>query len=65
MTPEEYTEKRAMLMKQLNRIPGGDEWHRLRAKIDRMDEAFELGYYGRFRGNRQDSDARLSMYGVV
>lgn len=66
MTPEEYMDRRAMLMRQLNRIKGGEEWHRIRAKVDRLDDSFERGFYGRmWRTSRPATEQRLQAYGVT
>lgn len=64
MNVEEYEEQRTLLVKQLNRIPGGPEWHRLSAKIDRLDDAFERELYG-IRRARESPCHTLQSFGVV
>lgn len=64
MIPEEYTEQRALLVKQLNRIPGGPEWNRLSVKIDRLDDSFEREFYGTRRARANNAQSLYS-FGVV
>lgn len=66
MTPEEYMGQRETLARQFRRCQNKDDRDRLQSKIDKLDDSFESGIYGRvLRTCRPDNEQRLQAYGVV
>ena len=62
MSPEEYMDKRALLLKQLNRCKKDDDRSRIQSKIEKLDSTFENGFFRRDVGR---PEVKLQEYGVV
>lgn len=62
MSPEEYMDKRELLLKQQHRCKNDEDRARLQAKIEKLDSTFENGFFRRDIGRPEQ---KLQQYGVV
>lgn len=62
MSPEEYMDKRELLVKQLGRCKDDSDRKRIQSKIDNLDRTFENGFFRKDMGRHEQ---KLQAYGVV
>ncbi len=64
MTPEEYMDQRETLTRQFRRCKNNEDRERLQSKIEKLDVAFKVDFYGHV-AIVDRPEQKLQQYGVV